>query len=574
MRIKIVLYFILSAKVIFCTTDSSIYHKCDSLEKIPDHNLAIKTISSLLQNQHLSESENCRLYTLLIQKFIAIQKFDTCIKICEKQIIIAKKSNKTYSQAQFYKLIGNTYYYIANPKLANTYYYKCIEISDKLGYYNLSENAYHNIGAIRVDSGLYDQKTESYLLKAIELNHKNKNGKKATDLGHYRILATLYERQNKLPKAEEIYKKIIADYKTINNIYQQATSMMFYSEVLMKQKKTKDAINMSAEAVRIAKPINQIDLISTALSIHAQNLKQAKMPDSAYQIMAELQYLIRDYYQKDLNKQIGEAEAKFKNAEVEHEKNVAILNEKRKLQLFLILCLAVLVSSVFIFKNYTNRKKLKQEKQLIQAVINAEEHERSRIAADLHDGIGQLLSAAKLNLHALENAKTESKQMILEKAILLVDESAKEVRSVSHNIMPNALIKSGIVSAIKKFIDQLQSDKLKIKIETSGLTKSINSNIEIVVYRIIQECINNVIKHSKANQLYITLSIEKEFLNIMIEDNGIGFDKNKTKIRDGIGLSNIETRIKFLKGVMEIDSRPNQGTAIGFHIPLIQKNDD
>jgi signal transduction histidine kinase len=218
---------------------------------------------------------------------------------------------------------------------------------------------------------------------------------------------------------------------------------------------------------------------------------------------------------------------------------------------------------------YNNaRKKAQLEKEHIKAILLAEENERSRIARDIHDGIGQLLSAAKLNLHALENSHIENKEMILEKAIGLIDESAKEVRSVSHNLMPNALLKSGLFSAIKNFINQLQSDRLKINMETSGLSNKINADTELVVYRIIQECINNVIKHAGASQLFINLSIEKNQLTVMIEDNGIGFEVDKMLKKDGIGIKNIQARVAFLKGTMEINSKPNKGTHLAFHIPL------
>jgi two-component system NarL family sensor kinase len=249
-------------------------------------------------------------------------------------------------------------------------------------------------------------------------------------------------------------------------------------------------------------------------------------------------------------------------------KNVAIANAKRKTQLYLFISLGVVLMTIFGFLFYSNRKKVQLEKEQIKAVLLAEENERSRIARDLHDGIGQLLSAAKLNLHALENVNLVNKEIVLEKAIGLVDESAKEVRSVSHNLMPNALIKSGLVSAIKNFINQLETEQLKINIETSGLNKKINSEIELVVYRIIQECINNVIKHSKANHLFINLSINKNLLNIMIEDNGYGFDVDEILRKDGIGIKNMQARVAFLKGTMEIDSKLNKGTLFSFHVPL------
>lgn len=572
MRFNIFVFLLLTTKL-YGTIDSSVYKLCAKLEKSTTHRQDIETINSILNSRSNSKEEILKLNTILAIKFINIQQYDTCLKILDKQIDLAKKTTDLYTQAYYYKLKGNVYYYIPNRELATQYYKKCLEISVPKSYHDLSENCYHNLGSIRLDIGNYTVETESYFLKSIEYNKLNKLRTNKSYFHHLRMLATLYERQNKLEKAEDLYKKIIGELNSENNKYDEATAKIFYSEVLTKQKRYKEAVAMSFSTLRVVDSFNNIDILTTAYIIHAANLKAANQLDSAYHYLIKIQSLIRVQFNNELNTQITEAEAKFKNSEVLHEKNVAVLNAKRKLQMLLIVSLAIIGISILGFIHYKNKKQAKQEKELIQAVIQAEENERSRIAADLHDGIGQLLSAAKLNLHALENTKTDNKQIILEKAILLVDESAKEVRSVSHNIMPNALIKSGIVSAIKKFIDQLHSDRLKIKIETSGLTKSINTNIEIVVYRIIQECINNVIKHSGADQLFITLAIENDFLNIMIEDNGKGFDIEKAKLRDGIGLNNINTRVKFLKGAMEIDSRIHQGTVIAIHIPLNNKND-
>lgn len=560
--------FILLYTADLSAIDSAIFKLCETLDQDPNHLKAIEVINSKLQNKGLTSQEKVQLNSILIKKFLMTQKFDSCLQLAEEQVLIAKQENNPYNEAKFYNHIGNTYFYLSNSKVANQFYLKGEFIANKYQYIDLLELFNHNLGAISLENLKADHITEKYFLKAIAYSKINPKVKPDFALAHYRLLATLYWRQNKHKQAEQIYLKLISECQATKNTYQESAAKMFYSKLLRDQNKMKQALDMSRSALELAKPFKSVDIISTAYNAHAQNLKAANMPDSAYHYLLILQELVRNNYQEGLNQQISESAAKFKNAEIEFEKNVAIANAKRKTQLYLFISLGVVLMTIFGFLFYSNRKKVQLEKEQIKAVLLAEENERSRIARDLHDGIGQLLSAAKLNLHALENVNLVNKEIVLEKAIGLVDESAKEVRSVSHNLMPNALIKSGLVSAIKNFINQLETEQLKINIETSGLNKKINSEIELVVYRIIQECINNVIKHSKANHLFINLSINKNLLNIMIEDNGYGFDVDEILRKDGIGIKNMQARVAFLTGTMEIDSKLNKGTLFSFHVPL------
>ena len=158
--------------------------------------------------------------------------------------------------------------------------------------------------------------------------------------------------------------------------------------------------------------------------------------------------------------------------------------------------------------------------------------------------------------------------MSFEKVIGMMDESCKEVRSVSHQMMPNALLKSGLASAIKEFIDKLDSRVLKVNLHTEGLNERLDSNVETVLYRVIQECVNNVIKHAGANTLHISLIKDEDGIAATIEDNGKGFDmKDKLKF-EGIGLKNIASRIGYLKGTVDFDSKPGSGTLVAIHVPI------
>ena len=213
----------------------------------------------------------------------------------------------------------------------------------------------------------------------------------------------------------------------------------------------------------------------------------------------------------------------------------------------------------------------KQRELLTQAVIEAEETERKRIASDLHDGVGQLFSAVKMNLGGLLNRVEITKdedRFLAEKTMALVDESCKEVRVISHKMMPNFLLKSGIASDIKSFIEKIDENTLKISFESNGFKDQLEFNEEIILYRVIQELINNVIKHAKANELEIILNKTKQNIQVKIMDNGIGFDYEKAKEKGGLGLKNILVRIEYLKGKVHFSTHHPSGTVVQIDVPI------
>ena len=242
----------------------------------------------------------------------------------------------------------------------------------------------------------------------------------------------------------------------------------------------------------------------------------------------------------------------------------------------------LVVLGILLAWSYYKRYRLKQESQLqaeilkqqelkARAILEAEENERQRIAKDLHDGVGQMMSAAKMNLSAIESelAFADSKQKEnFEKAISLVDESCKEVRTVSHIMMPNALLRNSLGNAIHEFVNKLSNKTMQVHVYTEGLDEKMDTNVETVLYRVIQECVHNAMKHAQATNLDISLIRDKDGISGTVEDNGKGFDPADKENFEGIGLKNIITRIEYLRGTVDFDSAPGRGTVIAMHVPL------
>lgn len=206
-----------------------------------------------------------------------------------------------------------------------------------------------------------------------------------------------------------------------------------------------------------------------------------------------------------------------------------------------------------------------EQEKLAHEILQAEEKERTRIARELHDGVGQQLVAAFLNLENYQQENGAGAQHI-QNARLLLEDSLQEIRSVSHTMLSNALLRSGLAGAIRDFIQKLKT-KLSIQLDIQDLEIRIDPTLELVLFRILQELVGNIIRHAQASEIYIQLFQEDGSIVLMVEDNGIGFDPEKQE-NSGVGLQNIRTRTELAGGRIEINTQPGRGCHVLVKVPL------
>ncbi len=223
-------------------------------------------------------------------------------------------------------------------------------------------------------------------------------------------------------------------------------------------------------------------------------------------------------------------------------------------------------------KNKTQQEYNRQQNELFNAIVTTQDQERKRIAQDIHDSLGSVLSAAKLKLSSMEETKASLSPSQFEKyqsTLTLLDEASAELRSISHNIMPATLSKLGLVAALQNLIGKISGRAgLQISFTAHDLEQRIDETTEISIYRIILELINNIVKHAQADKVSIQLIRYPEYINVIIEDNGRGFDYQKAlEDKKGIGLGNVLSRVEFLKGTVDIDSAVGKGTTVIVEIP-------
>jgi signal transduction histidine kinase len=310
------------------------------------------------------------------------------------------------------------------------------------------------------------------------------------------------------------------------------------------------------------------------------------MQNSAVNEMADLYGQMGDYKQSLFylkkhailstaknSKTIDELQTKYEITQREDQllKQQFEITKRNYWMIGIIVFVLLMLLIVFVFYK---QAQLKQRNAAMQAIIETEESERRRIAQDLHDSVSQTMSAAKINLTVIGGELpfvSDDQRKRFEKAINLVDYGFREVRTISHNMMPWALHKTGLAQVIKHFIENIENDTIAINFYSKGFDAPFDDTIEIILYRVLQESVNNVMKHANASRLDISLIRDETNISLTIEDNGLGFDAAKPEAYSGMGLNNLRSRINFLKGKVELDSQVGRGTLVSVYVPVTGK---
>jgi two-component system, NarL family, sensor kinase len=305
----------------------------------------------------------------------------------------------------------------------------------------------------------------------------------------------------------------------------------------------------------------------------------------AYQYFQNYSELNDTILDSERSKQFSDREAKYqsekKDAQIEWQ-NKSLRQRKMLNSLLAGSALALLIISLLTYRNYKQKQRLHQqriseletEKQLTatEAVLKGEEQERTRLAKDLHDGLGGMLSGIKYSFSTMKGnlVMTPENAQAFERSMDMLDSSIKEMRRVAHNMMPEALVKFGLDTALKDFCNDISNGSpLKVNYQSLGLEKAeIDQTTAITIYRIVQELINNTLKHAVATTAIVQISKIQSLLSVTVEDDGNGFDTTLLRFSNGIGWSNIQSRLNFLKGKCDIQSTKNKGTSVHIEVVL------
>jgi len=542
-------------------------------------------------------TEAFRIRAIILQNYGIMQQRKNNEKLYMKLLIneaipVAKKSRD-------YELISGLYKAVAIIFMNNNEREKASEY--------LSEAQIYIERAIKKSPTLAESRMETYIINAenlVELRHFY-DAKKVLDKAfstlknfpesnlndsYFYAEGLYYSKQNKNTIALESYEKGIKSAEKHRN--QIALNRLKYAEY---------EVNFKLKNYEKAKANLEYLLEKTPFIVDQKNYynklsevyNATKNYDKAYFYANKSNRINDSLNDTKFKSEIVELEAKYKKAENEKKINLlqsqnekaALLVNNNRLNTILFAVLSVLLFLIVLFlwilnnnqKKLSIQKEINHEQELTSledqqklsvsnALIEGEEVERKRIARDLHDGLGSMLSGLKIHLKLAEKENALSAAEVNN----LLDKSIKELRNISQNLMPESLLKLSLEHALRDLCMANSNAKTQIEFQYLIQKPNLPKNYEIVIYRIIQELLNNALKYAEASLILVSCSQNKDTFFITVEDNGVGFDI-MDKNNNGMGLRNIKNRVEILKGKLEIESEVNKGTSA--YIELKVKNE-
>lgn len=495
-----------------------------------------------------------------------------------------EKIGDTLKIGNAYFRIGLAYDYANMEKQAKSYYLRAVKIREQLKDTVGLMNTYNNLGIVYKNSGKPDS--------AIYFYNQSLRLAGLTGMNRYKInplinLGVVYRQQKETRKAIDHYEQAqaicIAEGKE-GQLFTVKNNLGFLYNSL---NEFGNALPYARGAAEFALRKGTLEDKVEYLHNYAVSLNGLQRSAEAFDILLKSKVYADSLYDSENAKQMAELSAKYEDEKKLQQ--IEILNQETAIQklrlrqrsIVFVAALTLLLGGTFFIYLIQNRRKLRaesrlqqqlydQQQQATRELLYAEERERRRIATDLHDGVGQMLSAALMKLGEA-HIQTEAHSLAwntTEQAKLLLSESYDEMRSISHQMMPNALLKAGLASSVKDFLEKIGGSQLKVSLDVVGLDERLDEHTETVLYRVIQEAVNNVVKHANASKLSIQLIRDAEGLSLTIEDNGRGFSVESFGYQEGIGLNNIRNRIALLEGTLDIDSGSGKGTLLVIYVPV------
>lgn len=523
--------------------------------------------------------------------YLELYEYDKAVEMFWKVLGLIKTTNipdKDMAIASTYQSIALAYYHQAQYQTALQYYLQTLQYAKKAGNKKYTAN-------INIYTGMCYTLLKKYDSTALFL----KEAESVVITGNDAFLKSMfYARSAELAqytgqcfRAIALYDSTIRYASVTGNDYVKVTFTIAKAECLLTIQRVSEAKKIALEALSLAQAINKKREILEAQKVLANVEAAAGNYKQSYLYIQQYKLGTDSLHTKELKEKIQALDKKYQSqlkeeqiVQLKKDKELQQLNIDRKNLVNYLLAGAAgvfLIVSLLGYRNYKQKQKIQQqrineletEKKLAatEAVLKGEEQERTRLAKDLHDGLGGMLSGIKYSFNTMKGnlVMTPDNAQAFDRSMDMLDSSIKEMRRVAHNMMPEALVKFGLDTALRDFCNDINaSGALKVNYQSIGLDNvQIHQTTAITIYRIVQELLNNTIKHAAAKNAIVQVTKTGDVLSVTVEDDGKGFDTNILHKAKGIGWDNIMNRVEFLKGKLDIDSNPGKGTSV--HIEFV-----
>lgn len=508
------------------------------------------------------------------------ESFDTSARYYLKQISVLEKLENTSKLVTSYVNLSMLYQQLKVLDKLKHYLDKALSTAKKSGVkkdlfsaYVMQPHYYTEIGDFRAARSYLDT-ARLYIYPGID---------KTRLQIFYLFSASTWQNLMHYDSAIYYYQKVYHDAQESKNSWSMVEPLLQIGYVHLQQKNYKEAEKYIKEGIALAEK----DSIKTFMKEGYGTLSDVYVAtgnwEGAYKFYKKYTELKDTLQSQEQESFILELEKKYETEKKDDQITIQKEQLKNRATLNYILmgsAVFILIVSILSYLTYRQRQNLQQqriaelekEKQLLasEAVIKGQDEERGRLAKDLHDGLGGLLSGIKFSLTNMKsNVILDSDSaLVFERSLDMLDHSIAELRRVAHNMMPEVLVKFGLAEALKSYCAGLTESQLfKIDFQSIGMESRLASNTEIFIYRIVQELLSNTAKHAKATQVLVQLARQNGEVSITVEDDGVGFDTSLIQNTTGAGWANIQSRVEYLKGKLDVQSAFGQGTSVHITIP-------
>lgn len=564
-------------------------------------------------------------YNSLANNHEAVGNLDSALFLFEKVLEIKTELNDTLGRAGAQNNIGLVYDEQSNYPESLDHYFKSLRLYESLNdqefntamvlgnigivykkqkdydksfeYYNRSLKLYTqggsefgktvtmgNIGSLLIQLKRFEESisySESALSGYRELGYSRYEPYMNANIG------IAYDSLNQTLKAREYYNSALSGHYEHDNQFEITNVTLLLSKNYRRSGENRKALDLAKKALENSELLEALDFKIKATFELAEsyfalgNLKMGSLYLSRYDSLKDA------LYEEQRSKQIVEVEVKYETEKKEQKialqtaeleaKDLAIQRNTIFTMALLLIILLIIVSIAFwrkreVSKQYAvaQEQKIRLREAQMTAVVESQEKERKRFAADLHDGMGQLIAALQMNILSLKtNKEVEKQDGLYENSKSLLKDIHTEIRNIAFNLMPQTLVKEGFISAIQELVLKINRAG-QVKVHFNHLdVPQLNEVTQISLYRIVQEFVSNILKHGDANKIFIDITGHEKELVLTIEDDGNGFDKNRLENGEGNGWRNINTRLNLLNALLEINSTPDQkGNSILIDLPI------
>jgi signal transduction histidine kinase len=521
--------------------------------------------------------------------FSRISAYDSAAFYYSKAILLCEAAKKEYYLMMMYNNLGDIYLQLGQLDNARKYVLRSKEISERKSNKSEEASSYNYLGRIDAEAGNFNDALINY-------RHAEKLYSQILDNFHkydvYNNIGVLYADRDDFQNASRYYALALKGYREIDNKKGIIVVLGNQSALVSDQGRYLEALAINDTVLSMATRYGYDKYRKDALWNISDNYSKLGNYRKAYDYRV-LFYNLRDsIYTLEKDRLVNELMFKYEKQKdqarilsLQNEnlvKDLRLKKEKLQRNALLYTCLTVFFIGVFVFLYFHQRRikdriitaqkirQLEEEKKLMSAklLVEGQDEERKRIATELHDGLGVLLSATKMQFSTIKDRSPENQELI-NRAAKMLEEASGDVRRISHNMMPGLLTRLGFYEAIEDLFEHVDdTGRLRAICEIIGDRSRLPENSEIMLYRIVQEMVNNTLKHAKASAIRLRIDVLPGMLDLIYTDDGIGFDYEK-KIESGSpGLKNIQSRVNFLNGKLQFSSSPGEGVKYSILVPL------